>query len=214
MNQTGNHMSKTPAARQREILELLDARHILTIQELATELGVSAMTVHRDLNKLASSGRLVKTHGGVALPSQAQTGSSAPTPCAMCRRPVPERSAVIMQSPRLGRLTACCPHCGLTLLDRGTSADLMLVTDFLNCHVVSANDATYLVGTDVESCCRPVILAFASPEGAERFQRGFGGEIMSLLQVRGYLHHGMCVSCAGPSHATHSRPGEIRHRSK
>ena len=99
-------MSRTPAARQRDILELLDARHILTIQELATELGVSAMTVHRDLNKLAGSGRLVKTHGGVALPSQARGGNGAPAPCAMCNRPVPERSAVIMQSPRLGHMTA------------------------------------------------------------------------------------------------------------
>jgi DeoR family transcriptional regulator, copper-sensing transcriptional repressor len=195
-------MSQTPAARQRNILELLDARQILTVQELATELGVSAMTVHRDLNKLASSGRLVKTHGGVALPSQAQAGNGAPVACAMCRRPVPERSAVIMQSPRLGRMTACCPHCGLTLLERGTSADLMLVTDFLNCHVISANDATYLVGSDVESCCRPVILAFAGVDAAERFQRGFGGEIMSLAQVRHHLHHGMCVSCEGPSHGT------------
>jgi DeoR/GlpR family transcriptional regulator of sugar metabolism len=40
-------MTQTPTARQRNILELLDARHILTIQELAAELGVSPMTVPR-----------------------------------------------------------------------------------------------------------------------------------------------------------------------
>jgi DeoR family transcriptional regulator, copper-sensing transcriptional repressor len=91
-------------------------------------------------------------------------------------------------------MTACCPHCGLTLLDRGTSDDLMLVTDFLNCHVISANDATYLVGSDVESCCRPVILALTSFDSAERLQRGFGGEVMSFVQVRQHLRRRMAIS--------------------
>jgi DeoR family transcriptional regulator, copper-sensing transcriptional repressor len=187
-------MSRTPASRQRSILELLDVRHILTVQELAAELGVSAMTVHRDLNKLASSGRLVKTHGGVALPAQPQNSSSAPASCAMCNRPVPERSAVIMQSQRLGRMIACCPHCGVSLLERNTPADLMLVTDFLYCQMVSANDASYVVGSDVASCCRPGVLAFAGPDVAVRFQRGFGGEIMSFAQVRHHLRCSMSVT--------------------
>ena len=187
-------MSRTPAARQRQILELLDARHMLTIGELVTELGVSAMTVHRDLNKLASGRRLVKTHGGVALPTQEHGNVSAPTPCAMCNRVVSERSAVIMQGSQCGHLTACCPHCGLALLESNASADLMLVTDFLYCQMVSANDATYLVGSDVSSCCRPGILAFAGRDAAERFQRGFGGEIMVLAQVRHYLRYRMSVS--------------------
>jgi DeoR family transcriptional regulator, copper-sensing transcriptional repressor len=186
-------MSHTPAARQRHILELLETRHLLTIQELATDLGVSALTVHRDLNKLADNGRLVKTRGGVALPAQAHGNANAPAPCAMCNRLVSERSAVILQGHRLGRLTACCPHCGLALLERNSSAVLMLVTDFLYCQVISANDATYLVASDVSSCCRPGILAFAGRDAAERFQRGFGGEIMSLMQVRHFLRYQMSV---------------------
>jgi DeoR family transcriptional regulator, copper-sensing transcriptional repressor len=184
-------MFSTPAARQRRILELLDARHILTVQELAEELGVSVMTVHRDLHKLAAGGRLVKTHGGVALPAVEPANPGAPSSCTMCHRLVPERSAVVMQSPRLGRLTACCPHCGLALLGRDVSADLMLVTDFLYCQMLSANEATYLVGSDVMSCCKPGVLAFAGRDMAERFQRGFGGEIMSLTQVLHYLRNQM-----------------------
>ncbi|MGE5602095.1 MAG: DeoR family transcriptional regulator [Nitrososphaerales archaeon] len=186
-------MSRTPTARQRQILELVDARKMLTIGELVTELGVSAMTVHRDLNKLAGSGQLVKTHGGVALPSQAHANGSAPATCAMCNRPVAERSAVIMQGQECGRLTACCPHCGLALLESNASADLMLVTDFLYCQMVGANEATYLVGSDVSSCCKPGILAFAARDAAERFQRGFAGEIMGLAQVRHYLRYRLSV---------------------
>jgi len=187
-------MFSTPAARQRHILELLDTRHLLTIQELAAELGVSAMTVHRDLNKLADSGRLVKTRGGVALPPAAHGHISAAVLCAMCNRQVSERSAVILQGHRLGRLTACCPHCGLALLERNTSPDLMLVTDFLYCQMVSARDATYLVGSDVHSCCTPGILAFADHNAAERFQRGFGGDMMNLLQVHNFLQRGLALS--------------------
>lgn len=185
-------MSLTPSARQRHILELLSARQSLTISELVAELGVSAMTIHRDLNRLADGGQLLKTRGGAAQPSR---GNNAVVsgPCAMCNRLVPERSAVVMQSQQRGRVTACCPHCGLALFEHDASASFMLVTDFLNGQMVSANDACYLLGSDVSSCCTPGILAFACRTDAERFKRGFGGEIMSLVQVRRFLRDGMSV---------------------
>ena len=62
-------MNDTPTARRRQILELLDTRRMLTVQELVAELGVSAMTVHRDLDRLAADGYLTKTRGGATLPS-------------------------------------------------------------------------------------------------------------------------------------------------
>ncbi len=185
-------MSLTPAARQHHILDLLGARRSLTIQELVAELGVSAMTIHRDLNRLADGGQLLKTRGGAALPSRASSSGAAGN-CAMCNRPVPARSAVILQSQPRGHLTACCPHCGLALFEHDTSAALMLVTDFLNGQMVSANDASYLLGSDVSSCCTPGILAFAGRGDAERFQTGFGGKIMNLSQVRHTLRDAMAV---------------------
>ena len=187
-------MSLSPSARQRRILDLLGTRRSLTIQELMAELGVSAMTVHRDLNKLADGGQLVKTHGGAAAPPRANNNPLAAGTCAMCNRLAPERSAVILQSQQHGRLTACCPHCGLALFEHDTSAGLMLVTDFLYGHMVSANDASYLLGSDVSSCCTPGILAFVGRDDAERFQRGFGGEVMSFAQVRQCLRTRLSIS--------------------
>jgi len=186
-------MSHTPAVRQRHIIELLDARQSLTIRELAAELGVSAMTIHRDLNVLAGSGQLVKTRGGAVLPSRATGRDAAPGSCAMCNRPVPERTAVILRSEQRGRMAACCPHCGLALLEHDASPGLMLVTDFLYHQMVSANDASYLVGSEVTSCCTPGILAFVNRGDAERFRKGFGGKVMGLAEVRHALRIGMSV---------------------
>lgn len=153
------------------------------------------MTVHRDLNRLADTSQVVKTRGGVALPARVTPQASAPMACAMCNRTVPERTAVIVQSQQRGLLSACCPHCGLALLEQSTAADQVLVTDFLFGQMVSANDAAYLAGSGVSTCCRPGILAFASHEDAERFQRGFGGEIMTLTQAQEYLRNKMSVPC-------------------
>jgi biotin operon repressor len=186
-------MNDTPTARRRQILELLDTRHMLTIQELAEELGVSAMTVHRDIGRLAGAGYLTKTRGGATLPSPAAHDPSAGDLCAMCNRIVPARTSVIIQSPRRGRLCACCPHCGLALVDLGHPTDLMLVTDFLYCRMISASEATYLVDSEVSLCCCPGILAFANLQDAVRFQRGFGGAVMDLMQAQDQLRHRMSV---------------------
>ncbi len=91
-------------------------------------------------------------------------------------------------------MSACCPHCGLALIDLHHATDLMLVTDFLYCRMINAGEATYLIGSGVSLCCEPGILAFASLDDAVRFQRGFGGETMDLTQAHSYLRQKMLVS--------------------
>ena len=186
-------MTDTPTARRRHILELLDTRRMLTVQELVAELGVSAMTVHRDLDRLAGAGYLAKTRGGATLPSRAAPDPSTADLCAMCNRAISMRTAVIIQCPRRGRLCACCPHCGLALANLGHPTDLMLVTDFLYCRMISASEAIYLVDSEVPLCCCPGILAFANLQDAVRFQRGFGGEVMDLMRTQDLLQHRMSL---------------------
>jgi DNA-directed RNA polymerase subunit RPC12/RpoP len=110
--------------------------------------------------------------------------ANAPAGCAICKRAIPERTAVIVQTEQKGMHGACCPHCGMLLLERSRVTDLVLVTDFLYGQMVNASEAAYLIGSSVTYCCRPGILAFATWEDAERFQHGFGGEIMDLAQAQ------------------------------
>ncbi|MBN2580349.1 MAG: DeoR/GlpR transcriptional regulator [Pirellulales bacterium] len=53
--------------RQKRICELLTRRGECTIEELIRRLGVSGMTVRRDLTALAAAGKVIRTHGGAAL---------------------------------------------------------------------------------------------------------------------------------------------------
>ena len=65
-----------PEERRRAILGRVRAAGAVRVSELAAELGVSDMTVRRDLDRLARDGELQKVHGGARLPA----GSSAAEP--------------------------------------------------------------------------------------------------------------------------------------
>ena len=65
-----------PDRRRREILDRVRASGAVRVADLVAELGVSDMTVRRDLNRLAQDGELQKVHGGAKLPA----GSSAAEP--------------------------------------------------------------------------------------------------------------------------------------
>lgn len=56
-----------PDQRQGEIIELLRASRVLSVRELTDRLGVSHMTVRRDISALEESGRVESVHGGVRL---------------------------------------------------------------------------------------------------------------------------------------------------
>lgn len=50
--------------RRRLIRELIDGQDRATVEELATRFGISRVTIRSDLNALAETGAIVRTHGG------------------------------------------------------------------------------------------------------------------------------------------------------
>ncbi|RIY33929.1 DeoR family transcriptional regulator [Psittacicella melopsittaci] len=56
-----------PAARQKRILELINNQQIMSIAQLVEEIGVSHMTIRRDIKALEAMGQVVPVSGGVQL---------------------------------------------------------------------------------------------------------------------------------------------------
>ena len=178
------------ASREQTILEILQARGNASIQELAEALGVSTMTVHRDLNRLAAAGQIQKTHGGASL----ATGSTGG--CAMCGKPVSERTVFLFHLPNGEQRRACCAHCGLALFQQAAGASQAMTADFLHGHIVSAGQAVYLLESELTVCCVPSVLSFGSRAEAERFEKGFGGRLANLKETMHFLHETMRASQA------------------
>lgn len=174
-----------PTNRQQQILSLLAEQGTVQVDDLSRRLGVSAMTVHRDLDALEQSGKLRKVRGGAVLPGPP---AAANEECITCHMRPRRRLQVILHFSDGTEHRACCPHCGLLTMARSRDQiTSMLVTDFLFERVTSARDASYVVAPDVALCCTPTVLAFESRRDAERFQIGFGGQVMDMEMALHFL---------------------------
>ncbi|MDQ0767727.1 DeoR family fructose operon transcriptional repressor [Pseudarthrobacter defluvii] len=60
-------------ARHQSILEALQRERVVRVSDLAQQLGVSLMTVRRDIEVLEEGGKLERIHGGAKLPGDAST---------------------------------------------------------------------------------------------------------------------------------------------
>src|SRR5688572_260383 len=62
-----------PAARHQSIVDAVQRERVVRVTDLAQQLGVSPMTVRRDIEILEESGRVERIHGGAKLPGDAST---------------------------------------------------------------------------------------------------------------------------------------------
>lgn len=171
--------------REKGILERLKKEGSASIQELAEALSVSTMTIHRDLNRLEKMGHVRKRHGSAAL---ADTEPElVKNPCAMCGKSTVGRKVFIVHLASGEQKNACCAHCGLMLQTQSRGIWQSMTMDFLHGHMISANQAIYLTGCDLNVCCVPTILTFGSRLEALRFQSGFGGKLASMEEAIQFL---------------------------
>lgn len=167
------------AVERREfIMSRLRKEGRVQVSELSQELGVSRMTIHRDLDYLARQDeRVKKVFGGAVLEGSFQSEAGK---CAMCGKPVHSRTVVTLQTQSGERLEACCPHCALLLLETRDDIVSGMAMDFIHERVLNVKSAVYLVNPEVMVCCSPSVLCFGNEEEARRFQKGFHGELTNL----------------------------------
>jgi len=85
-NQVGG--GRAPArARQTQLAELITRNGFVSVAETAVRLGVSGMTIRRDLEALAARGVLIRTHGGAVAPAGRREIFDADEPPFEQRRP-------------------------------------------------------------------------------------------------------------------------------
>ena len=179
-------MSNNSLDREKQILEYLREHGNASIQELVEVFGVSNMTIHRDLKKLDEAGYIQKRHGGATLVNSSKVENESL--CAMCSKTISQRAVFIVKMENEEEKRACCAHCGLMLQNRTQNVWQSLAADYLHGHMVSANQAFYLIGSDLTVCCVPSVLTFGSKSDAQKFQKGFGGQLLTMEEAVSHLH--------------------------
>lgn len=169
-----------PIERRQQILMWLEEEETLKVSEMSERLGVSEMTVYRDIKPLVDEGRVQKTSNGFASIQDVPANG-----CSLCMKSIGTRHSVQIVKTNHRVEQTCCPHCGLLRFnDIRDEVVQILCRDFLTDATISAKTATFLIGAEVNlNCCQPQVMAFGSPLHAEKFQTGFGGNLHSFEEA-------------------------------
>nr|WP_217588596.1 DeoR family transcriptional regulator [Lentibacillus saliphilus] len=173
-----------PVERRHRIKELIQQFKSIKISDLSTQLGVSEMTVHRDIKPLIEDGTIIKTFGGISLASNDQTVYQ--NGCKLCHRTVEDRMAYRLILSNHQVETFCCAHCGILRHQQLSDEDVVqaICHDFLTGTTTSAYHAVYVMDTSLDmQCCKPQVLPFQWGSHAEKFVTGFGGDVYSFNEA-------------------------------
>jgi DNA-binding Lrp family transcriptional regulator len=178
--------------RQGLILEYLRKLGSASVHEAQQHLDIPTATLYRDIANLVRAGRLRRSHGRLYYQQSLQVEAPL-TVCVMCGIGVNQRTAISIYLVDGSQVMACCPHCGLMYISRHPEVQSGLVTDYLYGKMHNVRQAVYLLNSEVQICCSPSLLCFASDEDAGRFQTGFGGQVLNFEQAMHRLNHMMSL---------------------
>jgi len=192
-----------PVERQNRIRELMAEKHTMKISDLSEMLGVSEMTIHRDIKPLIDEGFITKTFGGVTRKyTPADSSDTLEGHCVICHKKINEKLAYRLILPAAKIETTCCIHCGFIrhhqLHEQAVQA---ICHDFLLGTTVDATVSYYVMNTSISvGCCQPQVLSFHQKEHAEKFVKGFGGKIYPYEQAMEKILNNIDGKACHPSH--------------
>ena len=158
-----------PAERHRRIVELLTERHAVRVSTLSDILGVSEVTVRRDLEELEGRGLLERTHGG-AIPAQRMRTEPAYREAA---ERLPEQKRAI------GRAAAALVQPGETVFLNGGTTTLEV---FRGLDVPGVTVVTNHVGMAMESAERGIDVILTGGEYRSPSNSCVGGFATDVLR--------------------------------
>lgn len=136
-------MSKT-AARHKALLALLNQRGYATIEELAQHFSVTPQTMRKDINALASAGKVQRFHGGAGMPLTTENIlyeqrkklflQEKKNIAALVAQHIPDGASVCIN---LGTTTEEVAHALLT------HKNLRILTNNLNVAIICARNPTF-----------------------------------------------------------------------
>jgi len=164
-----------PIERQQQILDWLEKEGPLKVSAISSRLGISEMTVYRDIQSLVEEQKVEKTSNGVALKTVVSTAADT---CSYCFKKADTRLAFQLIKTNHQVEQACCAHCGLLRYrDIADEVAYIIGKDYLTDTTFNAKTGTFLMNAEIKlHCCEPQLIPFANSNQATRFQLGFGGE--------------------------------------
>ena len=176
-----------PELRRRKILKWLAEEGSLSIPELEMRLGISHMTVHRDLTVLAEKGKIRKIRGGAIFIEGTKELGQQDATCALCGGRRMSRLEVLVTLRDGQAIYTCCAHCAILYLTGKDEIESALARDFLYGRRINLYQATLLIESEVRLCCMPSTLCFATESDAVRFKKGFGGLVMNFPTAQAHM---------------------------
>ncbi|MED1606324.1 DeoR family transcriptional regulator [Cytobacillus kochii] len=186
-----------PIERREKMIDWLEKEGPLKVSTISKRLGVSEMTVYRDIKPLLKQDKIIKTSNGIALIPRNITKENQ---CTYCLKPLQARLSVQIIRENDVIEQTCCPHCGLLRYeDIKEDVTQIICRDFLKDTTMSAKAALYLINADLDlNCCHPQVICFNSYKHAKQFQQGFGGEILpfeeAIKEIVKQMSGGCCHS--------------------
>jgi DeoR/GlpR family transcriptional regulator of sugar metabolism len=168
----------TLSPRQEEIIEIVNKKGSVLVDEIQQIMGISQATAYREIQTLIQLGVVRKIPGGI------RRVESKPARCLQCGGEINSRLSFLIEKKDGTQLNACCAHCGLMAINILSDVHTAMTADFMYGTMLNVRQAWYVLHDDIGICCTPSVLCFSKQEDAKRFVKGFGGSVVNFVDVQ------------------------------